>query len=45
MPGLAIGIAGLHRTFGPELDHYLDVARAADEVGIDKLGHAAHVDM
>ena len=45
MPGLSLGIAGLHRTFGPELDHYLDVARVADEVGIDQLVLADHVVM
>ena len=45
MPGLSLGIAGLHRTFGPDLDHYLDVAQVADEVGIDQLVLADHVVM
>jgi probable F420-dependent oxidoreductase len=45
VPGLSLTVAGLHRTFGPELDHYLDVARAADEVGVDQLVLADHVVM
>ncbi|HEY5886846.1 MAG TPA: TIGR03619 family F420-dependent LLM class oxidoreductase [Acidimicrobiales bacterium] len=45
MPGLSLSIAGLHRSFGPELDHYLDVARVADEVGIDQVVLADHVVM
>jgi probable F420-dependent oxidoreductase len=45
MAGLALTIAGFHRTFGPELDHYLDVAKAADEVGIDQVILAEHVVM
>jgi probable F420-dependent oxidoreductase len=45
MAGLSLTIAGLHRTFGPELSHYLDVARAADEVGIAQLVLADHVVM
>jgi probable F420-dependent oxidoreductase len=45
MPGLSLTIAGLHRTFGPELDHYLEVARVADEVGIDQIVLADHVVM
>ena len=27
---LSLTIAGLHRTFGPELGHYLDLAKAAE---------------
>ena len=42
---LSLTIAGLHRTFGPELGHYLDVAKAADEVGIDQVVLADHVVM
>lgn len=42
---LSLTIAGLHRTFGPELDHYLEVAKAADEVGIDQIVLADHVVM
>lgn len=45
MAGLSLTIAGLHRTFGPELDHYLEVARVADEVGIDQVVLADHVVM
>jgi probable F420-dependent oxidoreductase len=45
VPGLSLTIAGLHRTFGPELDHYLDVARVADEVGVDQVVLADHVVM
>jgi len=43
MAGLSLTVAGLHRSFGPELDHYLEVARVADEVGIDQLVLADHV--
>jgi probable F420-dependent oxidoreductase len=42
---LSLTIAGLHRTFGPELDHYLELAKAADEVGIDQIVLAEHVVM
>ena len=42
---LSLTIAGLHRTFGPELSHYLEVAKAADEVGIDQVVLADHVVM
>lgn len=42
---LSLTIAGLHRTFGPELGHYLDLAKAADEVGIDQVVLADHVVM
>ena len=42
---LSLTIAGLHRTFGPELEHYLDLAKAADEVGIDQVVLADHVVM
>jgi len=42
---LSLTIAGLHRTFGPELSHYLDLAQAADEVGIDQIVLADHVVM
>ena len=42
---LSLTIAGLHRTFGPDLGHYLDLARAADEVGIDQVVLADHVVM
>ncbi len=42
---LSLTIAGLHRTFGPELSHYLDLAKAADEVGIDQIVLADHVVM
>ena len=42
---LSLTIAGLHRTFGPELSHYLDLAMAADEVGIDQIVLADHVVM
>lgn len=42
---LSLTIAGLHRTFGPELSHYLDLAKAADEVGIDQVVLADHVVM
>ncbi len=42
---LSLTIAGLHRTFGPELRHYLDLAKAADEVGIDQIVLADHVVM
>ena len=42
---LSLTIAGLHRTFGPELDHYLDLAKAADDVGIDQIVLADHVVM
>jgi probable F420-dependent oxidoreductase len=45
MPGLSLTISGLHRTFGPELDHYVDVARIAEEVGIDQVVLADHVVM
>lgn len=45
MVRLSLTIAGLHRTFGPELDHYLDLAKAADEVGIDQIVLADHVVM
>ena len=45
MAGLALTIAGFHRTFGPELTHYVDVAKAADEVGIDQVILADHVVM
>ena len=45
MAGLSLTIAGFHRTFGPELHHYLDVARVADEVGIDQVVLADHVVM
>jgi probable F420-dependent oxidoreductase len=45
MAGLSLTISGLHRTFGPELEHYLDVARIADEVGIDQIVLADHVVM
>lgn len=42
---LSLTIAGLHRTFGPELSHYVDLAQAADEVGIDQIVLADHVVM
>ena len=42
---LSLTIAGLHRTFGPELGHYLDLAKAADEVGTDQVVLADHVVM
>lgn len=45
MVRLSLTIAGLHRTFGPELDHYLELAKAADEVGIDQIVLADHVVM
>jgi probable F420-dependent oxidoreductase len=45
MAALSLTIAGFHRTFGPELDHYLEVAKAADEAGIDQLLLADHVVM
>jgi probable F420-dependent oxidoreductase len=45
MAGLSLTIAGLHRTFGPELDHYVEVAKVADEVGIDQIVLADHVVM
>jgi probable F420-dependent oxidoreductase len=45
MADLSLTIAGLHRTFGPELDHYLDVGRIADEVGIGQVVLADHVVM
>ncbi len=45
MAGLSLTIAGLHRMFGPEVDHYLDVARVADEVGMAQIVLADHVVM
>lgn len=45
MAGISLTIAGFHRTFGPELDHYVDVAEAADEVGVDQIVLAEHVVM
>ncbi len=45
MAELSLTIAGLHRTFGPELEHYLDVARIVDEVGIGQFLLADHVVM
>ena len=42
---ISLTIAGFHRTFGPELHHYLDVAKVADEVGIDQVVLADHVVM
>jgi probable F420-dependent oxidoreductase len=45
MAGLSLTIAGFHRTFGPELDHYVDVAKVADEVGVDQIVLAEHVVM
>ncbi len=43
--GLSLTIAGLHRTFGPEPSHYLDVARTAEEVGVEQVVLADHVVM
>jgi probable F420-dependent oxidoreductase len=43
--GLSLTLSGFHRTFGPELSHYVDVARVADEAGIDQLVLADHVVM
>lgn len=45
MASLSLTVAGLHRSFGPELSHYLDVARVAEEVGIDQVVLAEHVVM
>jgi probable F420-dependent oxidoreductase len=45
MAALSLTIAGFHRNFGPELDHYVDVAKVADEVGIDQIVLAEHVVM
>lgn len=45
MAAISLTIAGFHRTFGPELQHYVDVARVADEVGIDQVVLADHVVM
>jgi probable F420-dependent oxidoreductase len=45
MAGLSLTLSGFHRTFGPELDHYVEVAKVADDVGIDQLVLADHVVM
>lgn len=45
MAGLSLTVAGLHRSFGPEPTHYLDVARAAEEAGVDQVLLADHVVM
>ncbi len=45
MGGLSLTLSGFHRTFGPELSHYIEVARVADEVGIEQLVLADHVVM
>ena len=42
---LSLTVAGLHRTLGPSLSHYVDVARVADDVGIDAVVLADHVVM
>ena len=45
MAGLSLTISGLHRTFGPEPAHYLDVARAAEDAGFAQVVLADHVVM
>ena len=45
MAGLSLTISGLHRTFGPEPHHYVDVARAAEEAGFAQVVLPDHVVM
>jgi probable F420-dependent oxidoreductase len=44
-PGLALGLSGLHRAFGPDLRSFVEIARVADEVGIDQVVLSDHVVM
>jgi probable F420-dependent oxidoreductase len=44
-PSLSLTVSGLHRTLGPDPGHYVEIARIADEVGIDQLVLADHVVM
>jgi probable F420-dependent oxidoreductase len=42
---LSLTIAGLHRWFGPDPRVYVDVARAAEDAGVDQVVLADHVVM
>lgn len=44
-PSLALTLAGLHRRFGPDARVYVELARLADEAGVDQLVLADHVVM
>ncbi len=44
-PSLSLYLVGLHRTLGADPNFYVEVARIADELGIDQLAVSDHVVM
>jgi probable F420-dependent oxidoreductase len=44
-PSLAVSLAGLHRTFGPDQRSYVELARIAEDAGADQIVLADHLVM
>jgi len=45
VPQLAVTLSGFHRTFGPDLRSYIEMARIADDAGVDQVVVADHLVM